>query len=188
MSEAFPDYPKLPLSRFLELLSSGEPAPGGGAAAAVTVTLAAALAGMAARLSENHLPDAAELAQKAEELRTAATPLTEADAAAYAEVIAAQREGANIRKALSGAADVPLAVAEAGSGVAGIAARLVEDGNPNLKGDAVAAVLLAEAATRAAATLVEINLSGGDAQDERLARARELVEAATEARHAVGTT
>jgi formiminotetrahydrofolate cyclodeaminase len=187
MNEAFPDYRELPLDRFLDLLSSGEPAPGGGAAAAVAVALAAALAGMAARLAAKHLPDAAELTQKAEELRTAATPLARADAAAYADVIAAQRKGANVREALSEAAEVPLTVAGTGAEVAGLAARLAEDGNPNLKGDAVAAVLLAEAGARAAATLVEINLAG-DEQDERLARVRELVGAATEARRAVGST
>lgn len=184
MSYEIPDYPELPLSRFLELLSSGDPAPGGGAAAAVTAALAAALAGMAARLSAKHLPGAAELSQKAEELRTAAIPLARADATTYARVLAAQREGANtdIRKALSEAADVPLAVAETGVEVASLAVRLAEDGNPNLKGDAITAVLLAEAATRAAATLVEINLASGDPQDERLARVRELVEISTTVR------
>lgn len=187
MSYEIPDYPELPLSRFLELLSSGDPAPGGGAAAAVTAALAAALAGMAARLSAKHLPGAAELSQKAEELRTAAIPLARADATTYARVLAAQRGGANtdIRKALSEAADVPLAVAETGVEVASLAVRLAEDGNPNLKGDAITAVLLAEAATRAAATLVEINLASGDPQDERLARVRELVGAAAAARGAV---
>lgn len=184
MSYEIPDYPELPLSRFLELLSSGDPAPGGGAAAAVTAALAAALAGMAARLSAKHLPGAAELAQKAEELRTAAIPLARADATTYARVLAAQRGGANtdIRKALSEAADVPLAVAETGVEVAGLAVRIAEAGNPNLKGDAITAVLLAEAATRAAATLVEINLASGNPQDERLARVRELVEISTTVR------
>ena len=71
---------------------------------------------------------------------------------------------------------MPLAVAEAGNEVAGIAARLVEEGNPNLEGDAIAAVLLAEAGVRAAAALTEINLSSANMEDDRLGRANELVD------------
>jgi formiminotetrahydrofolate cyclodeaminase len=71
---------------------------------------------------------------------------------------------------------VPLAVAEVGSEVAGIAARLVEEGNPNLEGDAIAALLLAEAGVRAATVLVEINLSSANVDDDRLGRANELVD------------
>jgi formiminotetrahydrofolate cyclodeaminase len=71
---------------------------------------------------------------------------------------------------------VPLAVAEIGNEVAGIAARLVEEGNPNLEGDAIAAVLLAEAGVRAATVLVEINLSSANVDDDRLGRANELVD------------
>jgi methenyltetrahydrofolate cyclohydrolase len=83
---------------------------------------------------------------------------------------------------------VPLAVAEVGSEVAGIAARLAERGNPNLEGDAMTAVLLADAGVRAAATLAEINLSSANVEDDRLARANELVEktAATTRRSAKG--
>jgi formiminotetrahydrofolate cyclodeaminase len=52
---------------------------------------------------------------------------------------------------------------------------LAERGNPNLNGDAATAVFLAEAAVRACANLVEINLATREG-DERLERARELVE------------
>jgi formiminotetrahydrofolate cyclodeaminase len=83
---------------------------------------------------------------------------------------------ARARDALSGAADVPLAVAEAGNEVAAIASRLVEDGNPNLKGDALAAVLLADAGVRAASALVGINLSSANVDDDRLRRANSLVD------------
>jgi formiminotetrahydrofolate cyclodeaminase len=85
-----------------------------------------------------------------------------------------------VSDALSGATDVPLAIAEIGNEVAGIAARLVEDGNPNLQGDAIAAVLLAEAGVRAATVLVEINLSSANAEDDRLGRANELVDKTAE--------
>ena len=71
---------------------------------------------------------------------------------------------------------MPLAVAEAGSEVAGIASRLAEEGNPNLEGDALAAVLLAGAGVRAAAALVGINLSTANVDDDRLGRANSLVD------------
>ena len=71
---------------------------------------------------------------------------------------------------------MPLAVAEAGSEVAGIAARLVEEGNPNLEVDAMTALLLAGAGVSAAAALTEINLTSANLKDDRLGRANELVD------------
>ena len=71
---------------------------------------------------------------------------------------------------------MPLAVAEVGNEVAGIAVRLLDEGNPNLEGDALTAVLLAAAGVRAAAALARINLSTANLDDGRLGRADELVE------------
>jgi methenyltetrahydrofolate cyclohydrolase len=183
-----PDYLELPVGRFLDLLASGESAPSGGSAIAVSVALAASLSSMAARLSTKHLADATGLVERAEGLRERVAPLARADAVAYGRVLVAQRareapyrEG-DVRAALSDAADVPLAVAEAGAEVASISARLASDGNPNLEGDALCAVLLADAGVRAAVRLVEINLSGEPGEDGRLERARELVETAASAR------
>ena len=82
---------------------------------------------------------------------------------------------AAIGDALSHAAEVPLAIAETVLDVASLACELAERGNPNLRGDAATAVLLAEAAARATANLVEINLSTREG-DERVERAREVVE------------
>ena len=161
-------------------MASDNPAPGGGSVAAVAVALAAGLSGMAARLSAGQLADG--LAARADALRCRVAPLAEADAESYGRVLAAYREpDSETRRerasdALSGAADVPLAVAEVGSEVAGIAARLVEEGNPNLEGDAIAALLLAEAGVRAATVLVEINLSSANMEDDRLGRAKELAD------------
>ena len=181
-----PDYLDLPLGEFLDRVASDKPAPGGGSVAAIAVALAAGLAGMAARLSTNQLPDAAELAKKADAARFGVAPLARADAESYGRVLDAYREPdpgtrtVRVRDALSGAADVPLAVAAAGNEVAGLASRLVEEGNPNLEGDATAAVLLAGAGARAAARLVEINLSAAGVDDDRLGRAKGLVDKAAE--------
>jgi formiminotetrahydrofolate cyclodeaminase len=180
-----PDYLRLPLDSFLDLVASGDPAPAGGSVAALAVALAAGLSAMAARLSTKHLSDSAKLAQRAESLRQRVTPLARADAIAYGRVLAARRAGEeSVPDALSQAADVPLAVAAAGAEVAEISARLARNGNPNLEGDALAAALLAEAAVRAAAQLAKINLSSAGIHDGRLARAQELLETASLARSA----
>ena len=177
-----PDYLNLPLGEFLDRVASDSPAPGGGSVAAVAVALAAGLAGMAARLSSAQLADAPELAGRADAARLRVAPLAGADAESYERVLEAYREPdsearvARVRDALSGAADVPLAVAEAGSEVVGIASRLADEGNPNLEGDAMAAVLLAGAGVRAAARLVQINLSTANVDDDRLRRANSLVD------------
>ena len=184
------DYLDLSLGEFLDRVASDGAAPGGGSVAAIAVALAAGLAGMAARLSAAQLAEAPGLADRADASRLTVGRLARADAESYGRVLDAYREPdsetrtARVRNALSGAADVPLAVAEIGNEVAGIAARLVEEGNPNLEGDAMTAVLLADAGVRAAATLAEINLSSANVQDARLGRANELVEqtAATERR------
>ena len=148
--------------------------------AAIAVALAAGLAGMAARLSTGQLSDAPELADQADASRRRVAPLARADAESYGRVLEAYREPedrtSRVRDALSGAADVPLAVAEAGSEVAAIASRLVKEGNPNLEGDAMAAVLLAGAGVRAAAKLVQINLSSANVDDDRLRRANSLAD------------
>jgi formiminotetrahydrofolate cyclodeaminase len=185
------EYLDLPLGEFLDLVASGNPAPGGGSVAAVAVALAAGLSGMAARLSAGQLADG--LAERADAARLRVAPLARMDAESYGRVLDAYREPDSetrrerVSDALSGATDVPLAVAEVGNEVAGIAARLVEEGNTNLVGDAITAVLLAEAGVRAAVTLAEINLSAANLDDDRLGRANELLdETASTARRITG--
>ena len=194
MSEdGVPDYAELPLGRFLDMVASREPAPGGGASAAVAVALAAALTGMAARFSTDQLADAYRIADRAEGLRSRVMPLARADAAAYGRVLDAYRSSRDdeegrrrkVRDALSEAADVPLAIAEIGAEVAGISVRLAEDGNPNLRGDAVTATALAGAGVRAAAVLVEINVRAGGTEGDKLSRTGELLAATSAAQEAV---
>jgi formiminotetrahydrofolate cyclodeaminase len=182
VNDEVPDYLGLPLGRFLELVASEDPTPAGGSVAAVAVALAASLCAMAARLSKNQLPDAPEVARRADHLRDETASLARADAAAYAGVLATgrAREG-ETHDALSRAADVPLAVARFGAEVAEISARLARAGNPNLEGDAISAALLAEAGVSAAARLAKINLTRAGIGNKRLAHADALVESAASA-------
>jgi Formiminotransferase-cyclodeaminase len=91
VNDEVPDYLGLPLGRFLELVASEDPTPAGGSVAAVAVALAASLCAMAARLSKNQLPDAPEVARRADHLRDETASLARADAAAYAGVLATGR-------------------------------------------------------------------------------------------------
>ena len=135
---------------------------------------------MAARLSADQLTAAPELADRSDALRRRVALLARSDAESYGRVFDAYRlpgepDPESVRDALSRAADVPLAVAEVGSEVAGIAVRLLDEGNPNLEGDALTAVLLAAAGVPPRRR-GPINLSTANVDDGRLGRADELVE------------
>ena len=125
-------------------------------------------------------------------MRERVTPLAPGDGQAYAEVLAALRlptdlepevRNEAIGNALARAAEIPLAIAGEGARAGELALAVAENGNPNLRGDAVAGAILASAATRAAANLVEINL-GTKRDDPRIAEARRLVERADTAARA----
>jgi len=153
-------------SSFLDSVAERTAAPGGGSVAAVVAAFAAALTEMAARYA-----DEGEAATRAGTLRARFLELAAEDAEAYGAVLGAR--GEERQQALSRAADVPLELAECAVEVTQLANRLAEEGNPTLRGDAMTAALLATAATKAAANLVEINLEARP-EDERIARARTL--------------
>jgi formiminotetrahydrofolate cyclodeaminase len=170
-----------PVEQFLDRIGSAEPAPAGGSVAAVAVAMAAGLVAMAARLA-HEWPKAGEVVEQAESLRLKLATLALADEDAYTKVIEAMRlppdspsRATEVAAALSGAADVPLAVAEAAAEVAVLAALVAQEGNDRLRGDALVAAELAGAGARGAAELVAINLAGRD--DPRVRRARDLAAA-----------
>lgn len=179
------DYLTMPLSAFLAALADGTAAPGGGCAAATAVAIGAGLCAMTARLSVRQLTadEAAELAGGASALQAGAAALIQADASSYQAVLAARRpadvaadasQADRVAAAISGAADVPLQVLGFAAQVARLAGRLAADGNPNLRGDALTGLFLAEAGAKAAAMLVGINLAGAP-DDDRHATARRLL-------------
>ena len=175
-----PAYLDMTVGRFLDALSATTPDPSGGGVAALAVALAAGLCVMTAGLSARHLPEAPRLAEQARRLRDRAAPLAQADAEAYRAVIASlrARDAAapgkpRMAAALSQASVVPMEVAEIGAELTAVAAAIAAGGNPNVRGDAVTAALLAAAGSRAAAALVRTNLAGAEA-DDRPARAQGL--------------
>ena len=122
----------------------------------------------------------------ADQLRHRAAALVDDDARAYQAVLETRRgRGAGssaARQAVQHAAIVPLQICELAGQTAALAARLATDGNPNLRGDAVTATLLAEAAARSAASLVRINIAAGTPDADLSPRA---AHAASQARAAV---
>jgi methenyltetrahydrofolate cyclohydrolase len=174
------------VARFLEEVASQTPAPGGGAVAALVVAMGASLVEMVARFSCRGWDGAEAAVARAQVLRGKIAPLAQADADAYRDLLVARRlpaDAAGREAALEAAqkstVEVPLEVATCASEVAELAAALAERGNPNLRGDAVAAALAAATGARIGAELVELNLEGR--AGERLARAREAVTSAAAA-------
>ena len=182
------------IDRLLELIAARTPAPGGGSATACAVAIAAALEQMAAGFTlaraecAAHDPRFEELHATAGELRSAALDLAERELHSYAELLRARRLPARelarereIAEAEREAIAAPLALCRCAGRAAEIGAELARDGNRNLAGDAICATLLAEAACRAAATLVQLNLSDRPG-DQRAVEAGVLAERAQDAR------
>ena len=162
-----------PLVGLLDVVASTDPAPGGGSSAALAETPDPALSD--------------DLPERARELRAQALALADRDLSSYAPVLDALRlpEGhperaPRLEAALTEASQAPLAIAEAAAEAAELGARVTIASKPAVRGDALAGVLIAEAATAAAASLVEINLAGRD--DADLALARDARRRAQEAR------
>jgi methenyltetrahydrofolate cyclohydrolase len=183
-----------PLTSFLEQVAAPTPAPGGGSASAAACALGAALVEMVARIELNRADAAVrprpELPERLAALRALALELAERELESYGPVLAVLRlprddpdRAGRLDVALTQASEAPLAIAEAASEVAEIGAELAAAADPAVGGDALAGVLIAEAAAAAAAGLVEINLEARPEADE-LARARDARARAASAREA----
>jgi formiminotetrahydrofolate cyclodeaminase len=170
-------------AELLAALAEQTPAPAGGCAAAWTGALAAALLEMVAGFAGEPSVEAAASGLRGQLLASA-----EADRNCYEPVLAAIRlprdapdRPARLQAALAAASQPPLAVARDAAEAAALAAGLLGALRPAVRHDAVACVLLADAAARASAELVLANLEGQPAEPERaqleaaLERAREAV-------------
>ena len=184
------------LRDFLDSVASQDPTPGGGSAAALAVAMSAGLSAMVARASEGW-GDARAATVQADRIRRRVAPLAQLDAEAYEEALASMRlpqrlepavREAALRGALERSVEAPLQIADAAADAACLAAELAEHGAPGRRGDAVAAALLAEAAARIAAALIEVNLTVVP-NDPRVEQARNLAETARQAaRRAASST
>jgi methenyltetrahydrofolate cyclohydrolase len=169
-------------AELLERVASSDPVPGAGPAAAWTCALAAALVEMVssvmARREGDEDAERAQRAERAAAIRAAVLALAQRDMDAYREVLAVRSSGdASLRRAaLAAAAEPPLEIARAGAELTALAAEAHAGARGGVRGDAATAVVLAEAATRAAAAIVTFNLAG-DPGDPRRAEAGTLAAA-----------
>jgi methenyltetrahydrofolate cyclohydrolase len=156
-----------PLAEFLEAVAADTPAPGGGTSAALVCALAAALVEMAAQIT-------GDPGERPRALRDRAFELAEVELGSYAPVLEA-RDSEQRAAALVEASRSPLEVAEISAEVAELGVQVAQASSVAVRGDALAGVVLAEAASTAAARLVEINLaeSGPNELAERARAARE---------------
>jgi formiminotetrahydrofolate cyclodeaminase len=148
------------LATLLDDVAAATPAPGGGSSAALAGALGAALVEMAASIAGEQ-----EDASRSRELRGGLLELAERELSSYEPVLEARRlprddpaRAARLDAALVEASVTPLGVAEAAAEVAELGVSVARASSKDVRGDALAGTLLAEAACAAAATLVEINL------------------------------
>jgi len=165
------------VSEFLDLLASDAPAPGGGSVAALCGALGAALVSMVANLTigkekyKDNWDDMRAVLKRSETLRAEFVKLMDEDTEAFNNFMAALRmprdseeQKAARKEALGGAAktatEVPLLTLEKCAELTVLAAEAIKLGNVNAVSDGGSAALLAEAAGKAAAYNVRINLPG----------------------------
>jgi glutamate formiminotransferase/formiminotetrahydrofolate cyclodeaminase len=183
---------------FLDRLAGSSPTPGGGSVAALAGALAAALVSMVAALTVGKKKYAEveeaikETRKRSESLRSRLTRLIEQDAEAFDAVMRAFKmprgneaeervRAAAVERSLLDASKVPLETMERALEVIDLARHVAEVGNVNAVSDAGVAAYMSEAAARAAALNVRINVKGLGDQDARKSleeRAASLLEAA----------
>ena len=127
------------------------------------VATAAALLQKAALRSKSRWTGATAAHDRAEAIMVRAEELIELDTLAYLEFVEATRLGGNAEAARQKTIEVPADIVGYAAAVIDLARELEANGNPNLRADAVAAAILAEAAAMTAAMLVEVNESAGRA-------------------------
>jgi glutamate formiminotransferase/formiminotetrahydrofolate cyclodeaminase len=177
---------QLPITQFIDDLAAPTPTPGGGSASAYAGAMAAGLVMMYAGLKLSRMErDAAQGKKQADvlmvELRQAhasaqalkekLSKAVENDARVYEVVLTAYRipkvgagsapaqERANkIQRALQGAAEVPMRVAEDAAAVLRLARNVIGKGLKSAQSDAQVATLLAQAALQGAVLNVQTNL------------------------------
>lgn len=131
--------------------------------------------------SSPRLPDADRVAAEADRLRLRAVELADEDGRGYAEVLAAEphreTDPERFGDAVAGANRAPAEVVAVADRATELGARLVAEGNRRLRGDAVAGVVLGEAAANAATELIALNTAYGHLPDDVLRGARDAREA-----------
>jgi len=171
------------IDKFLNVLASSAPAPGGGSVAALAGALGASLLTMVGEITmgkkkpEDKTP-IEEALRALEPMRRRFVELIDEDAASFEKVMAAfkmpkedenQQQGrkAAIEEATIGAATVPLETARTALAALAAGAALAEHGSRSAVSDVACGALCLEAAARAAGYNILINLAGIENAEER---------------------
>lgn len=185
----------MPMDRFLDLLASSSPTPGGGGIAALAGSLAAGLISMVCCLTIGKPKYAAvedevkQLLARAEALRSSLHQLVDEDARAYSGVMDAyklprntdeekQARSVRIQEATIEASRVPLEVARQCASVIDLASPAARLTNVQAIGDVAMSAYIAEGALQGAIVNIDINL--------RSIKDREAVESLLDEAFALG--
>ena len=170
-------FEKMEIRAFLDVLASDSPAPGGGSVAALCASMGAALVSMVANLTigKEKYKESWQLMEdvvgKSESLRFQFIDLMNKDTESFNVFMTALKmpketedEKCSRKKAMGEASklatEIPLLTLESCVEMAELAYLAAKNGNTNTISDAGSAALIAEAAGRAAAYNVKINLPG----------------------------
>jgi formiminotetrahydrofolate cyclodeaminase len=159
-----PDYLSEPLARFLDDAAARQPVPGGGSVSALAAALGVTLGEMSANYSRERddkpePPAVQACLTKLGRAGACLRQLVAEDMAAYAAYAAARKSPAADRIAAAAVATlVPLEIAAVAAAAVAVMADLVPVCNRHLLSDLRAGAMLAEAAARAVAENVRVNL------------------------------
>ena len=164
-------FEDLTLRDLLDAVAAKTPTPGGGAVASITAALAAALAQMVVNFSigkkslADHKAAHTKALEHLREMASRAMELAQRDAAAYARLNELwkldredRRRRAEFDTAVAAAIEAPQAVVHLAIDMLHVIQSLTGNTNAQLKSDLAVAAILAEAAARAGAWNVRINL------------------------------
>jgi formiminotetrahydrofolate cyclodeaminase len=167
---------------FLDVLSSGEPAPGGGSVAAMAGALSASMVSMVCNIilkkksMQDYYPEAEEILHRSEEIRHRFEDLLEQDSEAFGDVMGAMKlpkttdEEKTVRKeaiqhTLKKASYVPLRTMEYSADCLKLAHRISEIGTKSAISDIGVAAIMANSALHSAWLNVAINLESLEDRD-----------------------
>ena len=170
------------MEQLLTRVASEQRTPAAGSAAAAVAALAAALLMKAARRSRDIWPEAGGSIAQAEALDARLRAIADGLELSYEKAVGSLEAGDPdaIAVALPQAAQDPLELARVAADVAVLAVDAAHHCDQSHHADVTVAAMLAEAAARAGARLVEVNLLSRD-DDDRVSEARLLVARAAEA-------
>ncbi len=157
-------YKTYSISKYLDCLSSKDPAPGGGSAAALVSATGTSLVSMVAQYSVGRKQSKAveakikKILKESDKIRKRLLILIDLDAQAYLEVVKARKKTlAQQEKAKKKACDVPMEICRLSYAAIQLTPFLVEKGNPYLLSDVKCAIEMLLAGFQSAIANIEAN-------------------------------